>query len=119
MTRWEIRIAEYHTAAGERISERILVATVLEHAPRQWAEVLRVAPQESKSSYQLLRVWLRDYCQQLRTYTSEGVSRPQGATGASASTDGPVPMDVSAVSAGWGGKYGGKYGGKHGGKSGD
>ena len=38
---WEILIGEYRAASGENVSDRVLIATILEHAPSRYQDIFR------------------------------------------------------------------------------
>ena len=59
---WEILIGEYRAVSGENVSDRVLVATILEHAPTRYQEILRAIPAQQKENYPALRRWIKDYC---------------------------------------------------------
>ena len=41
---WEILIGEYRAARGENVSDRVLIATILEHAPSRYQDILACQP---------------------------------------------------------------------------
>ena len=91
---WERDISRYRIASSEDISENVLVATVLEHAPLMYCDSLRMMPQASRSSYAGLRGYIREWCVAQRTYDARG----NQAT--SASSCGPTPMDIGQIKGG-------------------
>ena len=84
---WEILIGEYRAASGENVSDRVLIATILEHAPSRYQDILRANPAQQKKNYPALRRWIKDYCESSRIYGESGIA------------GGPVPMDVARSKA--------------------
>ena len=82
---WEILIGEYRAASGENVSDRVLVATILEHAPTRYQDILCAIPAQQKENYPALRRWIKDYCVSSRIYGESGIA------------GGPVPMDVGQI----------------------
>ena len=82
---WEILIGEYRAASGENVSDRVLVATILEHAPARYQDILRAIPAQQKENYPALRRWIKDYCVSSRIYGESGIA------------GGPGPMDVGQI----------------------
>ena len=82
---WEILIGEYRAASGENVSDLVLVATILEHAPTRYQDILRAIPAQQKENYPALRRWIKDYCVSSRIYGESGIA------------GGPVPMDVGQI----------------------
>ena len=76
------------------ISDCILAATVLEHSPEGYQNILKQASSNVRASYIAMRGWLREYAETLRRYdgTSGSSSRQTPSTG-------PVPMDVDQTRA--------------------
>eukprot|EP00971_Amphidinium_carterae_P212265 4212598-Amphidinium_carterae.1 len=54
-------ISQYRLLSGEALSDAILVAIVLEHAPEHLREMLRQAHESVKTSYAALKSHLREY----------------------------------------------------------
>ena len=104
---WEILIGEYRAASGENVSDPFLVATILEHAPTRYQDILRAILAQQKENYPALRRWIKDYCVSSRNYGESGIA------------GGPVPMDVGQIKGDKSGKgkkgkgKGGKSNGKH------
>ena len=73
LTVWERRLTEYRLASGEDVSENILVATVLEHCPQQYRDMLRSAPQTARLTYAAVRGHIKKYCVVSRTYADTGI----------------------------------------------
>ena len=94
LNRWERTISLYRTTSGVDISDGILVATVLEHSPEAYQNILRQAPSNVRASYSATRGWLREYAEKLRRYDgTEGISTvPPQSTGL-------VPMEFDQTRA--------------------
>ena len=56
---WEILTSEYRAASGENVSDRVLVATILEHAPARYQDTLRAIPAQQMENYSALRRWIK------------------------------------------------------------
>ena len=82
---WEILIGEYRAASGENVSDRVLIATILEHAPSRYQDILSANPAQQKDNYPAVRRWIKDYCVSSRIYGESGIA------------GGPVPMDVGQI----------------------
>ena len=94
LNRWEKTISLYRTASGVDISDGILAATVLEHSPESYQNILKQAPSNRRASYSAVRGWLREYAETLRKYdATSGFSSHQ------AQSTGPVPMEVDQTRA--------------------
>ena len=92
LNRWKKTIGLYRTASGVDISNGILAATVLEHSPESYQNILKQAPSNVRASYSAMRGWLSEYAETLRRY--------DGTSGSSAhQAAGPVPMDVDQTRA--------------------
>ena len=88
LNRWEETMSLCRTASGVDISDGILAATVLEHSPESYQNILKQAPSNVRASYSAMRGWLREYAETLRRY--DGTS---GFSSHQAQSAGPVPMD--------------------------
>ena len=89
LDRWEKTISLCRTASGVDISDGILAATVLEHSPENYQNILKQAPSNVRASHSAMRGWLREYAETLRRqYGTSGFSSQQ------TPSTGPVPMDV-------------------------
>ena len=77
LNRWEKTTSLYQTASGVDISDGILEATVLEHSPENYQNILK-----------------REYAQTLRRY--DGTS---GSSSHQTQSTGPVPMEVDKTRA--------------------
>ena len=76
------------------ISDGILAATVLEHSPESYQNILKQAPSNVRATYFAMRGWLREYAETLRRY--DGTS---GSSLHQTPSTGPVPMDVDQTRA--------------------
>ena len=94
LNRWEKTIGLYRTTSGMDISDGILVATVLEHSPASYQNILKQASSNVRASYSAMRGWLRECAETLRRY--DGTS---GSSSHQAPSTGPVPMDVDHTRA--------------------
>ncbi len=65
------------------------MATVLEHAPAKYTEILRASPPQARASYTALRQHIREWCLISRLYDADVVDDMQGGTSA--------PMDIGQV----------------------
>ena len=70
LTEWEIKVAAYDVASGDRISEAVRVATIMDHAPDAVKSMLRVSPLEQRRSVDALKLWIRE-----SSYATPGRSR--------------------------------------------
>ena len=57
---WEIKVAAYEVANGDRISEAVRVATIMEHAPDAVKSMVRLCPLEQRRSVDALKRWIRE-----------------------------------------------------------
>ena len=73
LNRWEKTISLYRKASGEDISDGILAATVLEHSPESYQNILKQAPSNVRASYGAMRGWLREYAETLGTMKPLGL----------------------------------------------
>ena len=94
LNRWEKTISLYRTASGVDISDGILAATVLEHSPGAYQNILKQAPSNVRASYSAVRGWLGEYAETLRRY--DGTS---GSSAHQPQSTGPVPMEVDHTRA--------------------
>ena len=79
---------------GVNISDGILAATVLEHSPENYQNILEQAPSNVRASHSAVRGWLREYAETLRRY--DGTS---GFSSQQTQSTGPVPMEVDQTRA--------------------
>ena len=86
---WEIKVAVYEVASGDRISEAVRVATIMDHAPDAIKSVIRLSLLEQRRSVDALTLWIRE-----SSYATLGLFQ------------GSMPMQVGAVSDGGKGKKG-------------
>ena len=68
LNRWEETIGLYRTASGVDTSDGISAATVLEHSPESYQNILKQAPSNLRATYSAMRGWLREYAETLRRY---------------------------------------------------
>ena len=68
----------------ENVSDRVLIATILEHASR-YQDILRAHPAQQKENYPALRQWIKDYCVSSRIFGESGIA------------GGPVPINVGQI----------------------
>ena len=94
LNKWEKTISLHRTASGVDISDGILAATVLEHSPEAYENILKQAPSNVRASYSAMRGWLREYAETLRRY--DGTS---GSSAHQPQSTGPVPMEVDQTRA--------------------
>ena len=87
--KWEIKVAAYEVASGDKISEAVRVATIMDHAPDAVKSMLRLSPLEQRRNVDVLKLWIRE-----SSYATPGLFL------------GSVPMQVSAVNDGGKGKKG-------------
>ena len=86
---WEIRVAAYEVASGDKISEAVRVATVMDQAPDAVKSTLRQSPLEQGRSVDALKMRIR-----ASSDATPGLFQ------------GSVPMQVGAVNDGGKGKKG-------------
>ena len=89
LNKWKKTIGLHRTASRVDISDSILAATVLEHSPESYQNILKQAHSNVRASYSAMRGWSREYAETLRRY--DGTS---GSSSHQTSPAGPVPMDV-------------------------
>ena len=89
LNRWEKTIGLHRTASGVDISDDILAATVLEHSPESYQNILKQVPSNVRASYSAMRGWLREYAETLRRH--DGTS---GFSSQQTQCTSPVPMEV-------------------------
>ena len=73
LNRWEKTLSLYRKASGEDISDGILAATVLEHSPESYQNILKQAPSNVRASYGAMRGWLRENAETLGTMEPLGL----------------------------------------------
>ena len=83
LNRWEKTTGLYRATSGVDISDDILAATVLEHSPESYQNILKQDPCKVRTSYSAMRGWLREYAETLRRYegTSASSSHQTQSTG--------------------------------------
>ena len=57
---WEIEVAAYEGASGDKISEAVRVATIVDHAPDAVKSILRQSPLEQRHNVDALKLWIRE-----------------------------------------------------------
>ena len=73
LNKWEIKISEYTQASGDTLSEAVKVATVLEHAPSPYKDLLRAAHESTRKTYPDLKSYIREYQNSGRQYDNDDV----------------------------------------------
>ena len=86
---WEIKVAAYEVVSGDRISEAVRVAPIMDHALDAVKSMLRLSLLEQRRSVDALKLWIRE-----SRYATPGLFQ------------GSMPMQVGAVSDGGKGKKG-------------
>ena len=69
---WEKDVAQYRVAAGTDLQQAVQVATVMEHAPAAYRDLLKVVPLANRETYQALRAYVREWTLAQRTYDDLG-----------------------------------------------
>ena len=87
LNRWEKTISLYRTASGVEISDRILAATVLEHSPENYQNILKQAPSN-------VRALCVAGCVSTQRRCGDRTGLPQ-----QTQSTGPVPMEVDQTRA--------------------
>ena len=95
LLRWSRLIDDYETAASERVSDRLKVATILENAPQHIIDVLRQTPEANRHTFEQVRQIVSEFEKSGRAFD---IGQPLAAPG------GPAPMDVGRVYDPKGGK---------------
>ena len=85
---WEKDVAQYRVAAGTDFQQAVQVATVMEHAPAAYRDLLQVVPLANRETYQALRAYVREWTLAQRTYDD---------LGRHTTPDTSVPMDIRQV----------------------
>ena len=83
----EIKVAACEVASGDKISEVVRVATIMDHAPDAVKSMLRLSPPEQRRDVDALKLWILE-----SSYATPGLFQ------------GSVPTQVSAVNDGDKGK---------------
>ena len=109
---WEKDLAQYRMASGTDLHQTIQVATVMEHAPERYRDLLRMIPLKDRESYAALRAYLREWCLTQRSYDHEG-----GRAVSNTASTATAGMDIGQVK-GKGKEKGKKGKGKYKGKKG-
>ena len=84
---WEIKVAAYEVASGDRISEAVRVATIMDHASDAVKSMLRLSLLGQRRSVDALKLWIRE-----SSFATPGLFH------------GSSPVQVGAVSDGKKGK---------------
>ena len=69
---WQKDVVQYRVAAGADLQQRVQVATVMEHAPVAYRDLLEVVPLANRETYQPLRAYVREWTLAQRTYDDLG-----------------------------------------------
>ena len=85
---WEKDVAQYRVAAGTDLQQAVQVATVMEHAPAAYCDLLNVVPLANRENYQALRAYVREWTLAQRTC---------GDHGRHTTPDTSAPMDIGQV----------------------
>ena len=86
---WEIKVAACEVASGDKISEAVRVATVMDHAPDAVRSMLRQSPLEQRRNVDVLKLWIRE-----SSFATPGLSQ------------GSVLMQIGTVNGGGKGNKG-------------
>ena len=57
---WKKDVAQYTVAACTDLQQAVRVATVMEHAPAAYRDLLKVIPLANRETYQALRAYVRE-----------------------------------------------------------
>ena len=104
---WEKDVAQYRIAEGADLQQAVRVATVMEHTPTAYRDLLKVVLWEIRESYQALRAHVRGWTLAQRTYDD---------LGRHTTPDTSAPMDIGQAT---GTKGKGKKGNEEGKEKGD
>ena len=105
---WEKDVAQNSSAAGADLQQAVQVATVMEHAPAAYRDLLKLIPLENRKYYQASRTYVREWGLAQRTFDDPGRHT---------TPDTSAPMDIGQVKGTRGkGKKGKKGKGKEKGK---
>ena len=85
---WEKDVAQYRIAAGTDLQQAVQVATVMEHAPAAYRDLLNVVPLANREIYQAVRAYVREWTLAQRTYDDLGRHTTPGTS---------APMDIRQV----------------------
>ena len=85
---WKKDVAQYTVAACTDLQQAVRVATVMEHAPAAYRDLLKVIPLANRETYQALRAYVREWTLAQRTYDD---------LGRYTTPDTSAPMDVRQV----------------------
>ena len=85
---WKKDVAQNRVAAGTDLQRAVQEATVMEHAPAAYGDLLKVVPLANRETYQALRAYVRERTLAQRTYDDHGrYTTP----------DTSAPMDIRQV----------------------
>ena len=85
---WEKDVAQNRVAAGTDLQQAVQVATVTEHAPAAYRDLLKVVPSANREIHQALRASVREWTLAQRTYDD---------LGRHTTPDTSAPMDIRQV----------------------
>ena len=85
---WEKDVAQYRVAASTDLQQAVQVATVMEHAPAAYRDLLKVVRLSNRETYQALRAYMREWTLAQRTYDDHGRHT---------TPDTSAPMDIGQV----------------------
>ena len=85
---WEKDVAQYRVAAGTDLQQAVQVATVMEHAPAAYRDLLKVVPSANRETYHALRAYVREWT------LAQGTC---GDHGRHTTPDTSAPMDIGQV----------------------
>ena len=85
---WEEDVAQYRIAADTDLQQAVEVATVMEHAPAAYRDLLKVIPLANRDTYQALRAYVREWTLAQRTYDDLGRHTTPSTS---------APMDIGQV----------------------
>ena len=57
---WAIKAAAYEVASGDKISDAVRVATIMDHAQDAVKSMLRLSPLEQRRRADALKLWIRE-----------------------------------------------------------
>ena len=81
---WKKDVAQYRVAAGTDLQQAVQEATLMEHAPATYRDLLKVVPLANRETYQALRAYVGEWTLAQRTYddlgrhTTPSTSAPMG-----------------------------------------
>ena len=90
---WERKIARYEQETREVFADRMKIATVFKHGPLELKRVLQAHSQSIGANYAVMRAHIETFINSGREFDSAGIT---------ARDQGPQPMDVGALTKGFG-----------------